>query len=246
MRNSSEVVDKFYYNSAKKELKWFDTEHGKPNFLVNPNGLAFVDSNNYLVTSHSKYENELLFKLQFLGLVNGGVVSHFGPGNTSIIADSIPFANGVVPSKDGKLLFVASTLGLYINVYKIIKQENGRLEFRYLDKIFVDVMPDNLNLDSETDNIFVTGVINPVELITYLAVPGIPKKEQNVAFRVVRIKFENNSENRDEYEFKTETVLEHDGNIHRMATVAAPHSKLNRVLIGFLFTDEVLNCKLNL
>ncbi|KXN73081.1 hypothetical protein CONCODRAFT_68510 [Conidiobolus coronatus NRRL 28638] len=246
MRNSSEIVDKFYYNSAKKELKWFGAEHGKLKFLVNPNGLAFVDSNNYLVTSHSRYESELLFKLQFLGLVNGGAVSHFGPSNISIIADSIPFANGVVPSKDGKLLFVASTLGLYINVYKITKQENEGLEFKYLDKISVDVMPDNLNLDSETGDIFVTGVINPIELITYLAVPGLPKKEQNVAFRIVRVKIENISENTDKYEFNTETVLEHDGSIHRMATVAAPHYKLNRVLIGFLFTDEVLNCKLNI
>jgi hypothetical protein len=61
MRNSSEVVDKFYYNSAKKELKWFDTEHGKPNFLVNPNELAFVDSNNYLVIQNVKMNYFLSF-----------------------------------------------------------------------------------------------------------------------------------------------------------------------------------------
>ncbi|KXN64854.1 hypothetical protein CONCODRAFT_13799, partial [Conidiobolus coronatus NRRL 28638] len=246
MRNSSEVVDKFYYNSAKKEIKWFGTEHGKPGFLINPNGLAFINSNNYLVTSHSKYESELLFKLQFPGLVNGGAVSYFGPRSTSIIADSIPFANGVVLSKDRSLLFVASTLGLYINVYKVAKKGNGGLEFKYLDKIFIDVMPDNLNLDSETGDIYVAGAIRPFETVVYFGLPGIPKKEQNVAWRVVRIKIENSSENRDKYDFKTETVLEHDGTIHRMATVAAPHSKLNRVLIGFLFNEGVLNCRLNL
>ncbi|KXN73082.1 hypothetical protein CONCODRAFT_167718, partial [Conidiobolus coronatus NRRL 28638] len=196
-------------------------------------------------TSHSKYESELLFHLQFAGLIKGGSVTHFGPSSTSTIADSIPFANGVVPSKDGKLLFVASTLGLYINVYKIIKYDNGDIKFRYFDKIYVDAMPDNLNLDSETGDIYVTGAIHPFETITYLGLPGIPKKEQNVAWRVIRIKIVNSSENRDKYEFKTETVLEHGGTEHKMATVSVPHSKLNRMLIGFLFTDEILNCKIN-
>jgi hypothetical protein len=245
MRNSSEVVDKFYYDSAKKELRWFGTEHGEPNFLVNPNGLVFVDHDNYIVTNHFKYRSELLHNLQFAGLIKGGSVTHFGPSSTSNIADSIPFANGVVPSKDGKLLFVASTLGLYINVYKIIKHDNGNLEFSYLDKFNVDVLPDNLNLDSETGDLFVAGVIRPFESLSYLSSPGIPGNDLNVAFRVVRIKVEKDGESKDKYKFKTETVLEHDGTVHRLATVAAPHTKLNRVLIGFLYTDGILNCILD-
>jgi hypothetical protein len=119
------------------------------------------------------------------------------------------------------------------------------LEFSYLDKIYVDVMPDNLNLDTETGDIYIAGTIRLFEVATYLGSPGIPKKEQNVAWRVIKIKIEKNAENKDKYKFITETVLEHDGTDHKMATVAAPHSKLNRVLIGFLFTDEILNCELN-
>ncbi|KXN73128.1 hypothetical protein CONCODRAFT_15722 [Conidiobolus coronatus NRRL 28638] len=243
MRNSSEVVDKFYYNSSKNELNWLEAEHGNPKFLVNPNSLTFIDTNNYLVTSHSKYESALLFKLQFTGLIKGGVVTHFGPTNTSFIAESIPFANGITTSKDKKLLFVASTIGLYINVYKIVNHEGGGLEFNYFDQIKVEVMPDNLNLDFETGDIYVAGEISPVELANYLLTPGLPKSDQNVSFRVARVKI--NAEGSDKYSFKTETVLEHGGSIHKKATVAAPHSKLNRVLIGFLFADEILNCKLN-
>jgi hypothetical protein len=245
MRNSSETVEKFHYDSAKKELNWFGTEYGTPGSLINPNGLAFLDADNYLVTGPTKYQTELMIFAQILGFFRGGLITHFSPSDTSIVSESIYFANGVVPSKDGKLLFVASSLDASIAVFKISKNKKKQIEFSYYDKIPVDALPDNLSIDHETGDIFVAGMTSLTEFMGYITSPGLPTKDQNVGFRVIRIQIGKNVEDKDKYEFKTETVLEHDGTIHKMATVAAPHSKLNRVLIGSLFSDEVLNCKIN-
>ncbi|VDC04435.1 unnamed protein product [Peniophora sp. CBMAI 1063] len=125
--------------------------------LNTPNSLALTSNDSFYVSNdhHFALRHELvLSKLEtFLALPLSHVehVAVPAPGDDEqpvamTVAGSIPFANGVAISKDGRVVAVASTTGTAVHIYARHIPSNALIP---KEEILVPFAPDNLSFDDD-------------------------------------------------------------------------------------------------
>ncbi|KXN73077.1 hypothetical protein CONCODRAFT_3959, partial [Conidiobolus coronatus NRRL 28638] len=192
--------------------------------------------------NNAGFKNYWLSKAQYLGLFLGSPLTHFTPNSSKIIYNKINKSNGITFSKDRKLLFISNPDAFGIEVFSVSDEKEH--EFTRIHTITINGLPDNLNIDPDTGDLYATCFVNIKELFHY--VNSAPNFSNNkCSFRVNRIKVIKDSKSEIGYNFEVSTVLEHNGDILSMGTVSAPSSSKNKLFISSIFGDGILSCKLN-
>lgn len=243
LRNSTETIEKFSYNPQFRQLEWLGNQHShKEGDLICANSVSIIDKDNFLVSNHAGFKNYWLSKAQLVGLFEGGPLTQFTRNSSKVIYNKINKSNGITFSKDRKLLFVAQSGAKSIEVFSV--KNEIQQEFTHIHTIKIPILPDNLNLDHSTGDLYVAGFVNYFEVLGYLfSAPNF--KNAKCSFRINRVQIREDPKSEIGYRFEVDTALEHNGETLSMATVAAPSSAKNKLLISSIYGNGILSCKMN-
>jgi hypothetical protein len=243
LRNSTETVEKFTYNPNLKQLEWLGNQHShQEGDLICANTLTIINKDNFLVSNYAGYKNPWLVKAQWLGIFTGGSLTHFNHNSSKIVYNKINKSNGITFSKDRKLLYVSHIGALGIEVFRV--GDVDKHEFTRIHTLPIQSMSDNLNIDPDTGDLYASALVSLAEVENYM---NSPKRSEDTkcSFKVLRIRAKEDESEDIGYKFDVDTVLEHNGDTLSMATVAAPSSSKNKLLISSILDNGILNCKLN-
>lgn len=201
-----------------------------PAFL-NPNDIhAISPTEFYLTNDHNVSPKFVRVVTDFLKIGTGTVVYHDGDKG-SIVAEGIPYANGIHTSKDGKKLFVASTNVNELLVYNI--NDDKTLEEEAVHDTGVGV--DNIELD-DAGNLYIG--CHP-QLLKFL---GHSKDSTKLSPTVI-LKITYNEASKS---FNQEIIYTDDGSNLSGGSVAAPFTKPNGeevILLGSVFERKMMILK---
>ncbi|KXN73078.1 hypothetical protein CONCODRAFT_3960, partial [Conidiobolus coronatus NRRL 28638] len=192
--------------------------------------------------NYAGYKNPWLIRAQSFGFFSGGPLTHFNHNSSKVIYNKINKSNGITLSKDRKLLFVSHIGALGIEVFRV--SDEDRYKFTRIHTLPIQSMSDNLNIDPDTGDLYAAAFVSLTEVENYM---NNPKRSEGTkcSFKVLRIRAKEDKSEDIGYRFDISTVLEHNGDALSMATVAAPSSSNNKLLIGSILDNGILSCKLN-
>jgi sugar lactone lactonase YvrE len=124
--------------------------------LVNPNDVVALQNGDIYVTNLSRYRSRMLQLFEALfGLKSGSVLRYVssnqgGNGRWEVAVPGIASANGIAVTSDGKLVFVAATLGDGILVFsRKPGAEQGAEKLELQRTIELDTGIDNLSWENQ-------------------------------------------------------------------------------------------------
>lgn len=130
-------------------------------FILSPNDVVAVDEKRFYFTNDHGSHTRIGRKLEdYLQLKKSNVI-YFDGEKYSIAADGIAYANGINMSRDGKEVYVASTIAGSVQVYDR-DVASGKLTLK--NEIFLKTGTDNIEVD-EAGNLWVA--CHP-QLLTFL------------------------------------------------------------------------------
>ncbi|MDZ4846560.1 MAG: SMP-30/gluconolactonase/LRE family protein [Chitinophagales bacterium] len=115
-------------------------------FILSPNDVVAVDERRFYFTNDHGSHTHIGKKLEDYFQLKKSNVIYFDGENYSIAADNIAYANGINMSRDGKEVYVASTIAGSVQVYDR-DSASGKLMLK--DEIFLKTGIDNIELDEE-------------------------------------------------------------------------------------------------
>jgi len=173
--------------------------------MVSPNDLVMVDSTSFYFTNDHKYTKGVgRFFEEYGGRAISNVI-YFNGENYKQVANNIAYGNGINFDNYRKLMFVASSRGFHIKVYKI--ENDGSLNF--IENIPCNTGVDNIELDSE-GNLWTAGHPNLIKFQSYA------QGNKNIApSEIIKINY------RGKQDYTVESVYTEDGRTISGATVAS-------------------------
>lgn len=146
-RKEHDTVEKFEFLEKTLELKHLETYTGDLVHLLND--VAATGPDSFYTTDYGYYHNHFGHTSEiFLGLYFGHVLYYNGQ-NFTIVSEPTHMANGIALSRDGKLVYVVSSSGKKIMVFK--READNRLT--KINVIDLDTIPDNPVVDPKTGDI---------------------------------------------------------------------------------------------
>lgn len=201
--------------------------HKDTSFLLSPNDVLAVDTNKFYFTNDHGSRTKLGKTIEDYLQQRKSNVVYFDGEKYSIAADNIAYANGINMSRDGKEVYVASTIGGSILIYER-DAGNGNLALK--DEVVLKTGVDNIELD-EHGNLWVA--CHP-QLLTFVQ---HTKDTSNYAPSQV-FKLSKNAEGK----FTAEEIFLSKGDDLSGSSVAAVSGKV--MLIGSVMDNGILNCEL--
>lgn len=196
--------------------------------LVSPNDIAAVGRNRFYVTNDHRYRNDVMRILEdYLKLPLSNVV-YFDGNNFSEMADGFSYANGINVSPDGRKLYVAATTRMVLHVYDRDKQ-TGKLTLK-----------ENIRFDTGLDNIEIgpSGTLwigSHPQLLKFVAHSKDAGKLS--PSQVLRVEL------KDDGEHQIDEVYLNNGEELSGSSVGAVYR--DRLLIGSVFEEKILDCRLD-
>ncbi|XP_056012110.1 serum paraoxonase/arylesterase 1-like [Ostrea edulis] len=146
-RAKEDTVEKFEFLEKTLELKHLKTYTGALVHILND--VVATGPDTFYTTDCAYYRNSLGHVLEgMLGLHFGHILYCDGK-EFEIVSEATYFPNGIAGSNDGKLVYVVSSLGKMLLVYK--REENNRLT--KVNNIVLDTFPDNPMVDPTTGDV---------------------------------------------------------------------------------------------
>ena len=116
--------------------------------ILHPNDLHAVDENSfYLTNDHTSKKGFKRFFLDFFRIKNGNVV-FYDSGKAAVVINKLPYPNGIKNSLDNRFLYITTTLGNKLHIYKHQKNFERRI---LVDEKYLFSAPDNIELDKYGD-----------------------------------------------------------------------------------------------
>lgn len=196
-------------------------------FIISPNDVVAVDENRFYFTNDHGSHSNIGKKLEdYLQLKKSNVI-YFDGEKYSVAADGIAYANGINISRDGKEVYVASTIAGSVQVYNR-DVASGRLTLK--DEIFLKTGTDNIELD-EQGNLWVA--CHP-QLLTFVQhANDTSKLSPSQVFKLTK---------HAQGKFEAEEVFLSKGDDLSGSSVAAVAG--NTMLIGSVLDEGILHCEL--
>ncbi|CAI2173407.1 18584_t:CDS:2 [Funneliformis geosporum] len=221
-KRTGSVVEKFEHILHTNELIHLETI--KHELIVNPNDVVPVSKHEFYFTNDHHYRQGPLKSFEKYTFRPWSTVGFHSSitNETKIVTYGLRYANGINTNWDYSLIYVATSSGGEVLIYERNKNNN---ELRLKERIFTGYSVDNISIDDITGELYVSNR-------TFTKPP----------FGVLRI-----SNNTDEDKFygvnySKKVILEDDGNLYNMASVAAVDRKRNVLLIGSFLAKGILRC----
>ena len=197
--------------------------------LVSPNNLVLINENQMYVTNdHDSSSDFNKLIADYLQLANSNVVFYDGE-NFSIAAENLAYANGINMSNDGKIIYVAETIGKKISLFSRSTNTNKLI---FQESIDMDSGIDNIELDAE-GNLWIGS--HP-KLWTFTRhAKDAEKLSPSQVFKISKMKNDG---------YTVEEVYLESGDNLSGSSVAAVYGKT--LLIGSVFEDHFLKCNYTL
>lgn len=193
--------------------------------MHSPNDVAAVGPRAFYVTNdHGNTSAAGKIVEEYLQLKRSHVLYYDGTAFRRV-AGRLGFANGVAVSGDGGELYVASTVGRGLRVYRR-DSENGALSARL--SIDTDFGTDNIEVDAD-GSLWVAGHLRMLTFLRHAADSSVPSPS-----KVVRIELEEGGK------YAIHEVFQDDGERLSASSVAAPFP--GGFLVGAVFDERFLVC----
>ncbi len=114
--------------------------------LLSPNDLVAVGPRAFYASNDRRFAGGLGAVLETYLALPLTSVSYFDGESGSLVAEGLVFANGVAVSPGGRTLYVAEAMGRRVSVFDRAPQSG---ELTRQDRLAVDTMPDNIELDAQ-------------------------------------------------------------------------------------------------
>ena len=192
--------------------------------LISPNDLHAISRDMFYITNdHGAPRQTLGEKFEDTFRLAKANVLHYNKGEVTEIIDGLYMANGIVVSSDKSKLYVAESSGEVISVYQQ-DQPNSWVKDR---EFFLDVLPDNLELD-QNGNLLVASHVSALYFLMHTFDETVDSP--SMAHRV------------DVVTGEAEVIYADDGKTFSGASVAAEYKQ--HLLIGSVF-DSYVDCVKN-
>jgi len=195
--------------------------------LNSPNDIVAVGPEQFYATNDHHYSSGIMHVLENYLTLPISNVMYFDGEDYKQVASGISFANGINVSANGKQLYLASLTSLKIYVYQ---RDLGSNELSLLKKIDTQTGVDNIELD-ENGDLWIGSHPQLLKLAGYAKDSKARSPSQ-----VLKIKVSDGS-------FEVESVYLNNGDPIAGSSVAAV--KGNRMLIGSVFDNKILDCTFN-
>nr|XP_022324475.1 serum paraoxonase/arylesterase 1-like [Crassostrea virginica] len=177
-RAEEDTVEKFEFLEKTLKLKHLKTYKGVSINVLND--VAATGPETFYTTNYGYYRSHLEHVVeQFAGLHFGNILYYDGQ---DFIKASEPthMANGITLSKDGKMVYVMSSAGKYIMMYK--RDPNNQLT--KVNTIELDTIPDNPTIDPVTGDIVIGCHPIGFKLLRHMSDPLYPSASQVLLLRL--------------------------------------------------------------
>jgi len=192
--------------------------------LHSPNDIVAVGPEQFYATNDHHYSSGIMHVLENYLTLPISNVMYFDGEDYKQVASGISFANGINVSANGKQLYLASLSSLQVHVYQRDLTSN---ELSLLKKIDTKTGVDNIELD-ENGDLWIGAHPQLLKLASYAK-----DSQARSPSQVVKIKISDGS-------FEVESVYLNNGDPIAGSSVAAV--KGNRMLIGSVFDNKILDC----
>ena len=192
--------------------------------LNSPNDIVAVGPEQFYATNDHHYSSGIMHVLENYLMLPISNVMYFDGEDYKQVASGMSFANGINVSANGKQLYLASLSSLKVHVYQRDLTSN---ELSLLKKIDTQTGVDNIELD-ENGDLWIGAHPQLLKLASYAK-----NSQARSPSQVLIIKVSDGS-------FDVESVYLNNGDPIAGSSVAAV--KRNRMLIGSVFDDKILDC----
>ncbi|XP_048238590.1 serum paraoxonase/arylesterase 1-like [Haliotis rufescens] len=149
-RDGEERIEKFLVSVAKRSLQHLKSYYGDPTIKQLNDVIATGDDSFYYSNffSSSSYIGRMLEMMSFMAWTH---VGYYDGKGYRTVADGIIMANGIQMSRDGKYVFVATSMGHEIKIYERRNDNSLNLKQSYAFHTF----PDNIMEDPVSGDLYV-------------------------------------------------------------------------------------------
>ncbi|KAJ3005059.1 UNVERIFIED_CONTAM: Serum paraoxonase/arylesterase 1, partial [Siphonaria sp. JEL0065] len=224
-----------YEKGAKKAIWKESISHGQLNA---PNSVYPIDDASFYVTNDKKNRRGVLEVVEvFTGAAASLVMYHDSKdGVTRTVAKDIVYANGIVSSRDGEWVFVASSGTASVLIYKR-NPDNGGLKLAQRLQLYL--IPDNLSIDRVTGTIYVAGFATVVDSVKLMVL-----RDEHSAKKIAVMKIVPNSGEQVFYgrPWKVEAAFYTEDSRFASVTTAVVDSVNKKTFFGGMYTSGVIVC----
>jgi len=221
-RTDGDYIEIFVLKGMR--LHHLESVSGK--LMTNPNDLVAVGPKEFYVTNMQGATSDFGRNLEKYLQLSWAYVLHYDGKGFRKAAEDLAYPNGIAVSRDGRTVYVASTLKRCIKVYDR-DVASGALQYR--DEIDLSSGVDNLDIDRE-GNIWVA--CHP-KILTFVKHAGDPSVQS--PSQVIKVVPK-------EVGYDIQEIYLNSGEELSASSVAVLYK--DRMLIGAVFGDKILDCKL--
>lgn len=212
------------FEIVNNTLQHRETVEGE--LIVSPNDIAAVGPRQFYFTNDHGSRSALGRKLEdYLRLSHANIVYYDGSG-MRIVADGLPYANGIWATNDGKLLYATTTTGRGFQAYE--RLAGGDLQL--IAELDLESGADNIDVDAQGR----IRIASHPKLLTF--VKHAANQENLSPSQVLEV-----SKN-DKGGYSFSEIYLNRGDELSGSSVAAGYK--DRILIGAVFENHFLDCKL--
>ena len=201
--------------------------------LPNPNDVLPLSRDSFYATNDLKYARSILRTPEVFLAFPGGKIMLYSDGTFKEAATNIQYANGIEASSDKQTVYVVSSTGSFLHIYK--RRRSNSLQL--MDAVKLPLMGDNVSID-EDGNALIAGIANGLHWLKHAEDHSAPSGS-----KVVRVA---PNTGQDIFYGKKYTVTEiysDDGTVLSGIANAVASKETKKVVLSTVFTQGVLVCK---
>lgn len=213
-------INVFEFISEKGTLKYIKTIETQGRAM---NNLVLMENNKFYVTEYMRYpDNYYTSLVEMYGMFNLGRVWFYNGNEFIQVLSDLGFPNGIAASKDKSIIYLAEVFRKQVTSFK----RNSDNSLQRLQTVFVDTVPDNINIDQVTGDLWIGCQPRLYSILEYGSLEG----DLQSPSQVIKMKGSNLTE-------VTEILMD-DGRLVSGSSVASFYK--GRVLIGTVGTELVI------
>ena len=161
------VVELFDHEIGSNDL--IHRETIKDSLLSSPNSIILISKNSFYATNDLKNKHGITRDFEmYLSLKTAHIVFYNGKQNKmKIVAENLQYANGISTNYDASLIYVAELTSPSLSIY----ERKSNFNLRFIEKLDVPMLIDNVWTDLVTGNVYAAGMLRPLTIKRYFDDP---------------------------------------------------------------------------
>ncbi|KAJ1971753.1 hypothetical protein H4R34_005636 [Dimargaris verticillata] len=206
--------------------------------LASPHSVAAISDRAFYVTNSHRYASGLLRWVELLtGRPWADVVLRDTEGHIKLATKGIAAPTGITLNTAHSEAYVASTATAAVHAYRITPA--GTLKLR--ETIVLDGFPQQITTDTTTGQLYVTGILRPLEYFKYIRDP-LSSAASQAGFKVWRVQNNTSATRMFGINYHTDTVLMEPGPQLPAGSVAVYEPRTQQLLVSSALSPGILLC----